>query len=387
MSALETLVREPLPQLYLLLALYAGVAVLHLVVPAGGVVPGHARNVDDSPVRYRLNGSRSAAVVAAAAWMWVRGGLVPPSYVYRHLGGMVTAGAILGVAVSIFFFVLGAPPFKYVSAPKAARERPSSAVGGALYDLWCGVELSPRAAGSVWDVKLWLYTAGASALAAVVASAAAAQAEDRGGSLTPAMTAYCAMMGWFVVDYLVNEHAHLYTYDMVAENVGAKLAFGCLCFYPFFYPVGVLPLVARGPEHEPPAAALLAAGALFAAGWAVSRGANMQKFYFRSDPRRRRVLFGLVRQRSVGPLLVSGFWGVARHVNYLGEILMAVALAVPGGLSGPLAWVPWLYPAYYVALLVPRQRDDDRELRDKYGDEVFEEYAALVPYRIVPGVY
>ena len=89
-------------------------------------------------------------------------------------------------------------------------------------------------------------------------------------------------------------------------------------------------------------------------------------------------------------LLVSGFWGVSRHVNYLGEIVQAVALALPGYLVAPDAYyaaLPWLYPLYYVALFIPRQIDDDVQLKAKYGDKAFAEYTRRVPYRIVPGVY
>ena len=82
--------------------------------------------------------------------------------------------------------------------------------------------------------------------------------------------------------------------------------------------------------------------------------------------------------------MVSGFWGVARHVNYLGELLMASALALSLGYPGAI-W-PWLYPVYYLALLVPRQIADDRRCAQKYG-ALWVEYRRAVPYRIVPGIY
>jgi hypothetical protein len=56
----------------------------------------------------------------------------------------------------------------------------------------------------------------------------------------------------FVVEYLFCEDVHTFTYDLFAEKMGFKLAWGCLCFYPFFYPVGVLPLVATSSSHDLP---------------------------------------------------------------------------------------------------------------------------------------
>jgi delta14-sterol reductase len=83
-------------------------------------------------------------------------------------------------------------------------------------------------------------------------------------------------------------------------------------------------------------------------------------------------------------VLCSGFWGVARHVNYLGEILMASGLAL--SLGWPTLLGPWLYPLYYVALLGTRERDDDRRCAEKYG-AVWTAYRERVPWRIVPGLY
>ena len=97
---------------------------------------------------------------------------------------------------------------------------------------------------------------------------------------------------------------------------------------------------------------------------------------------------GLRRRDGDRALLCNGFWGVSRHVNYLGEILMAsglaLSLSLPFG-EGANYW-PWLYPLYYVALLLPRERDDDRRCAAKYG-ELWEQYRQRVPYRIVPGIY
>jgi len=83
-------------------------------------------------------------------------------------------------------------------------------------------------------------------------------------------------------------------------------------------------------------------------------------------------------------LLASGFWGVSRHVNYLGEILMAIGLTLVLGYPGD--GVVWLYPLYYVVLLLLRERADERRCAAKYGD-LWTEYKRRVPRRIIPWVY
>ena len=111
----------------------------------------------------------------------------------------------------------------------------------------------------------------------------------------------------------------------------------------------------------------------------------MQKYYFKKDPKRS---FLGIQPKTITDgkrtLLVSGFWGLSRHINYLGEILMATGIALCTGYH-LMIW-PWLYPLYYVALLFPRQFDDDKRCAEKYGP-LWKEYVKKVPYRIIPYIY
>ena len=79
---------------------------------------------------------------------------------------------------------------------------------------------------------------------------------------------------------------------------------------------------------------------------------------------------------------------VVLHLGHLGlrrerladVVTLALALGYPRSI-----W-PWLYPLYYLVLLVPRQLDDDRRCAEKYGP-MWNDYKRAVPYRIVPFVY
>jgi len=123
--------------------------------------------------------------------------------------------------------------------------------------------------------------------------------------------------------------------------------------------------------------------AVFFCGWVLARGANLQKYWFKRDPARK--AFGVMAPVALdGRVLVSGFWGLSRHINYLGELLMASALTL--SLGHPDVLGPWLYPIYYLALLVPRQLDDDRRCAAKYGP-LWNTYRERVRWRIVPFVY
>ncbi|KAJ3347271.1 hypothetical protein HDU91_006819 [Kappamyces sp. JEL0680] len=131
--------------------------------------------------------------------------------------------------------------------------------------------------------------------------------------------------------------------------------------------------------------------ALYGLGWVFTRGPNMQKYYFKTNPHSATCFSGLVRQETIpaSRILCSGFWGLSRHINYLGEIVQALALALPATLSitdRGYALIPLAYPLYYVLLFVGREREDQEVCRRKYGAQWLE-YEKRVPWRIVPYLY
>ena len=346
--------------------IYAFLLILHLLVPAR-TKDGYVLNPSTGrPYRYRLNGL-AVLLITVALWVLLGGlRIVPYGWLYRHRWSGLAGAATLGLIVS-YLMVAGASKVK----------------SNVLADFFLGRRFSPQFIGGRVDAKMFLYLAGATMLALNILSFAAYNIEKFGASAT--IILYTVLFFWFLVDYMFFEHVHLYTYDLVAERVGFKLIFGCLTFYPYFYLIGLWSVVERVPA-APPAAYLVISAVVFFTGWTFARGANMQKFVFKRN--REQVFLGLIKPETISDgnshILCSGFWGLSRHINYLGEVLMATGLTL--SLGYPAVAIAWLYPLYYIILLSTRQADDDRRCRKKYGP-LWAEYEKKTRWRIIPKVY
>lgn len=254
------------------------------------------------------------------------------------------------------------------------------------------------------DVKMWLYIAGAVQLQLNVLSCVSAQAMQRGasaiggitlpsilggGTITRALFTYALCMTFFVVEYLYNEEVHLYTYDLFRERIGLKLVWGCLFFYPMFYATGAVQL-ANHPYADISSFTAVVCITMYFIGWFLTRGANLQKFAVKQGAKKFSFLGIDIPMHTVpgsnGRLLSSGFWALARHINYFGELLQAFALAIPVALACT-SILPFSYPLYYIILFIPRQIDDDAMCAAKYGPKVWNAYTSKVTWRIIPGIY
>jgi len=344
---------------------YAVITLLHLAIPAKRR-PGYVTGADGQVLSYRINGR---FVLLASVILWFLLGyfrIVPFTWLYETRWWGLIGAVVIGLVFS-FVVVLRHPS---TGKPFAA-------------DLWFGRAKDVQLGNGFVDAKVWLYLVGAVMLQLNVLSFAAFHLQTV-GRINAGFLLGCAMLTWFCCEYLIFERVHLWTYDFIAERVGFKLGFGCLAFYPYFYSVALW-FTADLPDPGLPVWVTVLFGVLFLGGWVLTRGANMQKFIFKTAPQRR-FLWLAPQAISDGrnSLLVNGFWGASRHINYLGEIIQAVAIALAPGWFG--VWMVWLYPLYYIALFISRQADDDKVCRAKYG-ALWDEYTAKVPSKIIPHLY
>lgn len=349
-------------------------AIVYLVIFAlnaalpGRWVTGYVTKANSTEkLRYRLNGLWVLFVVVGGWWTLCYNGILDWEWLYEMRWYSVTGAITFGL---IFSFAIVMPFPKVKSS--------------FLADFYLGRLPNPQLWGGRVDAKMWLYLVGAVMLELNVLSFAAHHYLLYGPMASSGVLVSTGLLSFFLVEYLNFEEVHLYTYDFFAENVGFKLGWGCIAFYPFFYSIPIWSTVDLPPAQVPTPVLVLFAMVFFC-GWGLARGANMQKYYFKKDPAR--VFLGIKPETITDgkrTLLVNGFWGLSRHINYLGEILMATGIVLCTG-HALTPW-PWLYPLYYVALLFPRQIDDDKRCAAKYGP-LWTEYVKRVKWRIVPFIY
>ncbi len=346
--------------------IYALITALYYFLPGRWVTGYVTHTITGEKLKYRLNGR---LVLITSILLWASLGifrLVPFEWLYTvryySFAGAFTIGLIFSIVIV----------FPYPSTGKPL-----------LTDLFLGRLENPQFKGGRIDIKMWLYLIGAVMLELNILSFASYHYITYGTMSSTGVFVCAVLITYFVFDYLTFEEGHLYTYDIFAEKVGFKLGWGCLTFYPFFYSIPLF-TTAHLPSPNTPLWLIVLYSAIFFTGWIIARGANMQKFYFKTQPQKE--FLGIKPQTlSDGnkTLLVNGFWGVSRHINYLGEILMAVGIVLSVGPTH--IWV-WLYPLYYVALLFPRQISDDKRCAVKYG-KLWDEYESKTRFRIIPFLY
>jgi hypothetical protein len=347
--------------------IYLYIFILNAIVPGRWVIGYVTKTGTDEKLKYRLNGLL-VLFITIATWSGLcYADIIPWDWFYTVRWAALIGAFVFGL---IFSFAIVIP------YPKVKNSF--------LVDFFLGRLDNPQLWGGRIDAKMWLYLIGAIMLEINILSFAAHHYMLYGVESNLGLFVATGLLTYFVIDYLTFEEVHLYTYDFFAEKVGFKLGWGCIAFYPFFYSIPFWATATLPSPNQSPF--LIALGTLiFFGSWSLSRGANMQKYLFKKDPTQS--FLGIQPETITDgkkTLLVNGFWGLSRHINYLGEIGMATGIVIAVG-QLLLPW-PWLYPLYYVLLLFPRQLDDDKRCEEKYGP-LWKEYLKKVPYRIIPKVY
>ncbi|XP_068198245.1 delta(14)-sterol reductase LBR isoform X2 [Antennarius striatus] len=325
-------------------------------------------------LKYRTNGFFAIVVssLAVAAAMFQG---VDLTYIHSHFLQLAVASFVVSVLLSVYLYVRSR-----CTSPEQLALGGNS--GNVVYDFFKGHELNPRIRN--FDLKFFCeMRPGLIGWCLINFAMALAEMKQQGlDAPSYSMILVNLFQLLYVVDGLWNEEAILSTMDFIHDGFGFMLAFGDLVWVPFTYTLQAYYLVSHPNPLSTPALAAIVI--LKLAGFYIFRKSNSEKNSFRRNPSDPKLSHLKTIPTATGKsLLVSGWWGVVRHPNYLGDLIMALAWSLPCGFSHLL---PWYYMIYFIILLVHRDSRDMSECRRKYGS-AWDEYCRTVRYRIIPRVY
>ncbi|KAF5341653.1 hypothetical protein D9611_001670 [Ephemerocybe angulata] len=355
----------------LYLGWYAFCVAAWAILPGDWVEGTTLRN--GKKLQYKINAfSTFLLAMGIVSGLIYRDGPQAFTFIYEKWVGLITASLVMSFVQATLCYIAS-----FRSGSLLALGGNS---GNFLYDWFIGRELNPSI-GS-FDIKTFNELRPGLILWVLIdISMVCEQAVRRGGfhNVTDSMWLVLAFQTWYVMDGLYNEPALFTTMDVTTDGFGFMLSVGDLTWVPFTYSLQARYLAFNHVELG--LYGTLGVIATNLLGYYIFRTANGEKNDFRNGKNPKNLKFMNTKRGT--KLLISGWWGLCQHPNYLGDLTMALAWCLPTGFSTPITY---FYPAYFLVLLVHRQMRDDEACEEKYGED-WKKYKKLVPSKIFPGIY
>jgi 7-dehydrocholesterol reductase len=329
---------------------------------------------------YRRNGLLAWAVTHALLLVGFGSGVLSAGALYQHYGELLATLTVLVFPLCLVLY------FKALRAPNS----PDRVVTGyPLFDYFQGVELHPTLFGTSLK-QLVNSRISMMGWSAIVLALCAHQLSAPGG-LSLALLVSSAIVLLYLLKFFAWETGYFASLDVMHDRFGYYICGGVLAWVPAVYPSAQLFLVAAPQALSP----LAGFGCLLlgVAAVGLNYAADAQRQLVRQTAGQCEVWGGpprVIRARYHGGdgvereslLLVSGYWGLARHFHYLPEVCIALAWTLPAGAHV----APYVYVAFLIILLLDRAGRDDERCAGKYGT-AWGMYKRLVPYKVIPWVY
>ncbi|KAJ5246162.1 Delta(14)-sterol reductase [Penicillium chermesinum] len=349
-------------------------------------------------LKYKFNAFRSALIILSglAAGTYLQGAdFVVWTFLWDNYVQVLTANIVISATVALFVYVKSFT----VPAPGQAnfgyRElAPGGHTGNPLYDFFIGRELNPRVRlpipflseeSRTLDIKVFMEMRPGLLGWIILNLSNVAHQYRTYGYVTDSIVLATTFQSLYVLDALYMEPAIMTTMDVIMDGFGFMLSFGDVVWVPHTYNLQTRYLSMY--PHQ-----------LGSSGIALVLGVTAHiKF---------------IETKSGSKLMTSGWWGMARHINYLGDWIMSWAYCLPTGIAGfaivqsinpatgklenqavqtPEArgWgmlITYFYMVYFAVLLIHREMRDEEKCKKKYGAD-WDRYTSMVRSRIIPGIY
>jgi protein-S-isoprenylcysteine O-methyltransferase Ste14 len=325
---------------------------------------------DGARLAYRMNGLASFVITLGLFAGLHFTGVMPGDFIYRNLAMILGTANVIVLGLCVYVYVLG----RSQATAEEKRLNPLEA-------FFIGAARNPR--NGRFDWKFFCESRPGLTFWVLIAFSCAVHQYETFGHVTNAMGLACFAIFLYIADYYVHEDAILTTWDIVHEPFGWMLCWGSLVYVPFFYPLSAIWLANH--DYSLPAWAAIGILILNLMGYVIFRQCNLQKHHFRRNTEAK--IWGkaptFIQTKRGTKLLTGGWWGVASHANYLGDLMMALAMGLTVGANTIFGYGYFLA---FVILLVHRDYRDDKHCAEKYGDD-WKAYRAKVRWHIVPGLY
>ncbi|CZT18430.1 related to c-14 sterol reductase ERG-3 [Ramularia collo-cygni] len=304
--------------------------------------------------------------------------LIDPVFIARNWGEFLATANLYSLALIAVFWI------KARTIPDSREE--TIITGKFWYDLFNGGELHPRT-GNLFDWKHF----NASRTGVSDLSFAALQYQNYGG-VTDSMILAVLFRMTVTIEYFWYENWFFETLDGSFERFSFYNIFGFSAMMPHLWTLQTQYLATHPTDLSRMESAVYIT--LFVAGWYMRHIVDDQKSRTRASNgdciiwgKKAKVLIAKYTtadgKTHQALLLCSGFWGIARHVNYAGSFLYTLASCL---ICGRRDFFPYTEAVIVAGMTIHRCFRDEARCRAKYGD-VWDEYCKIVRWRIVPGVF
>jgi len=376
------------------ITIYGTLIVGHLIGAA--VLPGPTVSGFSIPqennrrLQYKCNALAAWYIaIALAAWLHCSG-LFDLKTLYYESGALLTTATVFADVVALVMYL-----------ECLRTKRCAFSLRYFAHDFVMGQYLNPRI-GNV-DLKMWAEVRVSWLLLFSLDVSAALCLREKIGYIPFRMWIILLIHGLYTNACMKGEESIPYTWDIFQERWGWMLIYWNLAGVAFAYTfngrfVAEVFGSAELQDDLHPAAFIALEIAVLAAYWVFDE-ANAQKNRFRAQQlsgafvERPWALPQLPNATLHSPrylttkkgstLLVDGWWQYVRKPHYAADLCLAVLLCLPCGFHH---FLPYFFACFFLPMLVHREIRDTHRCSVKYGKD-WDEYTALVPYILVPGIY
>ncbi len=303
-----------------------------------------------------------------------------PTLVYDHFGDIITCLSLFSLVLCVLLY------FKGRFAPSTTD---SGSSGNLIFDYYWGTELYPRIFGV--DIKVFTNCRFGMTLWPLLICIFMLKNYELYGFVDSSCVS-CLIQIIYITKFFWWEAGYMNTIDIMVDRAGFYLCWGCMTYVPCMYTSVSLFLVTHPVHLGPvPSCLILIAGVLSIA---INYMADWQKQAVRNSKgncliwgKMPEIIHAKYRletgESRESLLLVSGWWGIARHFHYIPELALAFCWSVPALFTH---FQPYFYFFYLIILLVHRTYRDDEKCSKKYT-HYWQKYCDRVPYKMIPKVF